>query len=317
MPTYPRRLAAGQRSQIWIGGPQLTAPELIYETDDVLLEAPNWTLDGENLVLNGDGGLWTLRVTSPEAGPDRIDFGQLADLNNDHVLSPDGEHVYLSAMDSHIYRASLAGGGAERVTPDDGMWHFLHGVSPDGQRLAYVQITEMTQPGQLAILEPDGSVGILDVGDGHLDGPEWSPDGDWIYLNTEAFTDAPRARPAGPDPRRRRHRRTATGQRHRRLIPPPVARCAARDLHQLPRGNSRPSRRSGRHRATRLDRRLDHAGAELPTVRWTRNPQRQQLGTRQQPVRLRRLPDRMTAADVTPALPDDWLRPLGAVSRST
>ena len=70
------------------------------------------------------------------------------------------------------------------------MWHFLHGVSPDGQRLAYVQIGDMAQPGQLAILESDSSVRILDVGEGHLDGPEWSPDGQWIYLNTETFTTA-------------------------------------------------------------------------------------------------------------------------------
>ena len=189
--TYPRVLAAGQRSQIWIGGPQTAAPELIYETDGVLFEAPNWTLDAKSLVLNGDGGLWTLDLTSPEAGPDQVDLGQLPDLNNDHVLSPDGEHVYLSAMDTHIYRAPLAGGAAQRVTPEDGMWHFLHGVSPDDQRLAYVQISDMAQPGQLAILESDGSVSILDVGDGHLDGPEWSPDGQWIYLNTEAFTSTP------------------------------------------------------------------------------------------------------------------------------
>jgi Tol biopolymer transport system component len=120
-----------------------------------------------------------------------VDLGELPDLNNDHVLSPDGEHVYLSAMDTHIYRAPLAGGAAQRMTPEDGKWHFLHGVSPDDQRLAYVQISEMDQPGQLAILEADGSVRILDAGVGHLDGPEWSPDGQWIYLNTETFTSTP------------------------------------------------------------------------------------------------------------------------------
>ena len=25
-------------------------------------------------------------------------------------------------------------------------------------------------------------------GQGHSDGPEYSPDGEWLYLNTEAFT---------------------------------------------------------------------------------------------------------------------------------
>jgi Tol biopolymer transport system component len=195
---YPRVLAVGQRSEVWIGGPHLATPELIYDTDSILLEAPNWTLDGKDLVLNGAGGLWTLSLTSPEVGPDRVDLGQLPDLNNDHVLDPDGEHVYLSAMDTHIYRAPLAGGAARRVTPEDGMWHFLHGVSPDGRRLAYVQISDMSKPGQLAILESGNAVRILDVGEGHVDGPEWSPDGQWIYLNTEIFTTA-RGHPSSPE----------------------------------------------------------------------------------------------------------------------
>ena len=191
MPSRPRVLAPGQRSQIWVAGPGTPRPELVHETDTILLEAPNWTLDGQHLVLNGDGGLWLLDVTAPGAEPERVDYRGLPDLNNDHVLAPDGEQVYLSAMDGHIYRASLTGGTADRVTPDDGLWHFLHGVSPDGKRLAYVQIDDMSQPGRLAVLEPDGSVTLLDVGDGHLDGPEWSPDGAWIYLNTETFTTDP------------------------------------------------------------------------------------------------------------------------------
>lgn len=32
---------------------------------------------------------------------------------------------------------------------------------------------------------------MLDTGTGHCDGPEWSPDGAWIYYNTESFTEDP------------------------------------------------------------------------------------------------------------------------------
>lgn len=188
--TNPRALAPGQRAQVFVGGPETAMPELLFETDALLFEAPNWTLDGNHLVLNGDGGLWTLSTTSPEPGPVRVDLGSIPDLNNDHVLAPDGQHVYLSAMDTHIYRAPLAGGSAHRVTPEDGSWHYLHGVASDG-RLAYVEIAGADQPGRLAVLETDGSVTRLDAGPGHLDGPEWSPDGAWIYLNTETFTTVP------------------------------------------------------------------------------------------------------------------------------
>ena len=186
-----RVLAPGQRTQVFLGGTDLAEPELLLETTDLLLEAPNWSLDGRHLVLNGDGALWTLPV-EPGGRLQRVPFEGLPEINNDHVLAPDGETVFMSAGDTHVYRGSLAGGPVERVTPEDGRWHFLHGVSPDGQRLAYVEIETMERPvGRLVVLGPDGSTTTVDTGPDHIDGPEWSPDGAWLYFNTEGFTTAP------------------------------------------------------------------------------------------------------------------------------
>lgn len=114
----------------------------------MLFEAPNWALDGTKLVLNGDGKLWSLDVSG--GGPVAVPLSGVPELNNDHVLAPDGEGVFLSANDGHIYRASLDGGPAIRITEDDGSFHFLHGVSPDGNELAYVGIEagDFTRPGR-------------------------------------------------------------------------------------------------------------------------------------------------------------------------
>ncbi|MEV4019695.1 hypothetical protein AB0J35_55350 [Nonomuraea angiospora] len=130
-----RTLAEGQSSQIWIGGPDPTEPQLLFETRDILVEAPNWALDGASLLVNGDGALWRLDLGHPGRGLTRVPFDGLPDLNNDHILDPDGEHIYKSAGDGHIYRGALTGGTVRRATPDDGKWHFLHGMSPDGKRL--------------------------------------------------------------------------------------------------------------------------------------------------------------------------------------
>jgi TolB protein len=190
--TVPQRtLRPGQRAQVWVGGPDRPEPELVFDTADVLVEAPNWSLDGRSLFLNGDGHLWRLDLGSSAAGLVQVPYDDLPELNNDHVLDPDGQHIYLSANDGHIYRGALTGGTVQRVTPDNGAWHFLHGVAPDGSRLAYVELKDFDQPGRLVLLEPGGTGIGVDTGSGHLDGPEWSPDGAWIYFNTEAFTDAP------------------------------------------------------------------------------------------------------------------------------
>ncbi|MCI0144209.1 PD40 domain-containing protein [Arthrobacter bambusae] len=186
------QLASGQRSQVFIGGPAQAQPTLLFETDELQIEAPNWSLDGKTLYVNGNGLLWAVDVSTPETGLRHIPYDGLPELNNDHVLDPDGEHIFLSGNDGHIYRAALSGGAVERVSPDDGMWHFLHGVSPDGKRLAYVELKDFSNPGRLAVLPlTGGSVSRPDTGTGHIDGPEWSPDGEWIYFNTEGFTSAP------------------------------------------------------------------------------------------------------------------------------
>lgn len=183
-----RTLAPGQRAQVWVGGPDLTQPELLLETSEMLVEAPNWSADGGALLVNGNGRLWRVDLTRPTTGLDPVPFVGLPEINNDHMLSPDGRHIYLSAMDGQIYRGAVTGGEVERVSRDEGVWHFLHGVSPDGVRLAYVRLASAEEPGRLAVLGPAGASEILDTGAGHLDGPEWSPDGSWIYCNTESFT---------------------------------------------------------------------------------------------------------------------------------
>jgi Tol biopolymer transport system component len=188
-----RTLQSGQSCEVWIASVTGQA-ELLYSTDDLLLEAPNWTLDGSSLILNGDGKLWTLEVSGGE--PAEVPLTGVPDLNNDHVLAPDGQGIFVSANDGHIYRALLEGGAATRITEDDGSFHFLHGVSPDGKELAYVAIEagDFTQPGRLMTISSDGvapasiDVGRFDVGSAHCDGPEYSPDGKWLYLNTESFS---------------------------------------------------------------------------------------------------------------------------------
>ncbi len=189
-----RELATGQRSRIMIGSLDGRPPAPVHESGERVFEAPNWTLDGRWLILNADGTLWRVR---PEGGePERIEV-DVPPVNNDHVLDPDGEHILVSADDGHLYRTALAGGAAVRITRDqaDGFRHFLHGVSPDGATLASIGLS--TVPGRPVRAD----VYLIDVATGEqerisdgtalTDGAEFSPDGSWIYLNTEQFSTRP------------------------------------------------------------------------------------------------------------------------------
>ncbi len=209
------------------------------------------------------------------------------------MLDPDGEHIYLSAMDGHIYRGRLDGGAVERVTPEDGAWHFLHGVSPDRTRLAYVHIDDLAHPGRLAVMEPHGQPVLVDTGTGHLDGPEWSPDGAWIYANTEAFTDEPghaqlaRIADAGGPMERLVTSDTVDWFPHLS----PNAQHAA--YISFPPGTlGHPPDVDVEVRVVATTDWSD-AAAAIPSVRRSRDDQRQQLGAGQQSVRVRRIPVRL------------------------
>jgi TolB protein len=189
----PRRLLPGQIAEVWIADVGGGSAELAYATEALLLEAPNWAPDGRGLLLNGDGLLWRLHL-GPEAELRRVPIDDLPPINNDHVLDAERGLIYLSANDGHIYVAPIEGGTARRVTHDSGRYHFLHGVSPDGATLAFVELQrgDVAAPGRLALISSaGGETHYPQAGSSHIDGPEYSPDGAWLYFNSEQFASRP------------------------------------------------------------------------------------------------------------------------------
>ncbi|GIF06934.1 TolB family protein [Actinoplanes siamensis] len=179
-----RGLAENQKCRIRTYDVSAGTTAVVHTSSAVLYEAPNWSVAGD-LILNGDGLLWRLPADG-SAPPRRIPLDGVPPLNNDHVLF--GDVVFLSADDGHLYQAPLAGGAGRRVTHEDRM-HFLHGVSPDGATLAYVGIERQRwDAGTLWTIGAGGgrSTRLTPEG-GPDDGPEYSPDGKWIYFNTERF----------------------------------------------------------------------------------------------------------------------------------
>ena len=189
-PAFARRgraLQPGQLSELTVSNADGTDRTVIFTASEVI-EAPNWTPDGQTLVFNAGGELWRIPVTGGE--PRRIDTGDRRDLNNDHVLSPDGATVYVSADDGHLYAVPLAGGAPRRVSNTHATPHhyYLHGISPDGLTLAYVAVEAPHGTRRINIFTIPAAGGadtrLTDLDAPH-DGPEYSPDGDWIYFNSE------------------------------------------------------------------------------------------------------------------------------------
>ena len=162
--------------------------ETIHASPD-LIEAPNWTPDGKMLQVNGDGLLFAVPAAGGE--PARIDTGFARGLNNDHGISPDGASIAISDRTetgaSCIYIVPASGGAPRRVTREVPSW--WHGWSPDSLRIAFAAI----RGERFAICETELATGeerMVAGGDGpHYDGPDYTPDGRWIWFNSDRSGD--------------------------------------------------------------------------------------------------------------------------------
>lgn len=173
---------------------------------DTKIEAPNWSRDGECLFYNSQGKIWKIPVTGGE--PVAVDTGTFQSNNNDHGLSPDGRTMAISDQSrpdnlSRIHIVTLDGSEPVReVVSDPDARSYWHGWSPDGETLAYVRLGVNDPSYDIWAKDLSGGEPYpLVVGPGVDDGPEYSPDGQFLYFNSTRSGDMAlwRARADGSD----------------------------------------------------------------------------------------------------------------------
>ena len=169
-------------------------PQVVCEAADI--QAPNWTPDGKWLVCNGSiaGSKTLMRIAvDGRSQPEKIFSGDYKVTSNDHILSPDGKTIY-TTVNPHLYAVPFEGGVPRRISNEHpaalAFKYFLHGISPDGSTLAYVGVSAVGDDvwGRSDLYTipvaggPDTQLTDTSAPD---DGPEYSPDGKWIYFNSE------------------------------------------------------------------------------------------------------------------------------------
>lgn len=155
--------------------------KIIYRAKEHF-EAPNWSPDGQYFIINHNGKLYTIPVSG--GTPQILDTGFADKCNNDHGLSPDGKMLAISySFDgkSIIYTLPAKGGTPKQITPlGPSYWH---GWSPDGKMLTYC--AERNGEYDVYIIPvAGGKEKRLTTAPGLDDGPEYSPDGQYIYFNS-------------------------------------------------------------------------------------------------------------------------------------
>jgi Tol biopolymer transport system component len=150
-------------------------------------EAPNWMPDGRYLLFNENGSLYTIPVEG--GNPVKLNTGSADRLNNDHGISFDGKQLAIShhrqglqGGGSSVYVLPLTGGEPKLIT--ERTPSYFHGWTGDNKYVLYV--AQRDTPIYNVYKSPAAGgkeIQLTFFKNGHVDGPEGSPDNKYIYYN--------------------------------------------------------------------------------------------------------------------------------------
>ena len=185
----PRPAPQRLRSRMFIYDLHDGSSRLVY-TADAIWEAPNWSPDGRYLISNSGGGIYKFVLKQDgTAEPERLAIPADYRCNNDKAISPDGKKLAFSATlppgrGSQVFLADADGNNVKMMVSDSPS--YFHGWSPDGKMLAFV--AQRNKSGQYDVYRVPATGGAeeqLNSDVHHDDGPDYSPDGKWIYINSD------------------------------------------------------------------------------------------------------------------------------------
>jgi Tol biopolymer transport system component len=149
--------------------------------------APNWARDGRSLTFTQEGRIYTIPVAG--GAPQVLNVGNLTNCSGSHGFSPDGKWFALTCSaadqpDHRLYIIPAASGTPRMVTQSTG---YFHSWSPDGKTILFTRGAGHGGGNIYSISVEGGPETALTTGTGLSDDPDYSPDGKYIYFNTDRW----------------------------------------------------------------------------------------------------------------------------------
>ena len=163
----------------------------ILHSEPGSIQAPNWTPDDKLLYNSAEGVMYSFDIATGKVA--ELDTGPCRQNNNDHVLSFDGKLLALSNYSGNPRRSvayvlpATGSSAPKQITSPEAGHTFLHGWSPDNEKLVFTggRKGETGHYRNLWAVDVETRVETPLTPPGTLDdGPEYTPDGKYIYFNS-------------------------------------------------------------------------------------------------------------------------------------
>ena len=161
---------------------------MVIRTMPAYMQSANWAPDGKSIYVYEDGHVVRVPYLTPAAGgaPQVIDTGALVDCSGNYGLSPDGKWLAVSCTETkggpHEVYLLPAGGGTPRRVTNGAASSFFHAWSPDSHTVAFTRGS--ASRADIFTVPATGGAEARLTSDMINDGPDYSPDGRFIYFDS-------------------------------------------------------------------------------------------------------------------------------------
>jgi TolB protein len=157
---------------------------MVIRTIPGYMQSANWAPGGKDIYVHEEGKITRIPVLTPPAGgaPQPVPTGKLVDCSGNFGMSPDGRFLAVSCAQSKGGQHDVYLLPGERKITSGSVSSYFHAWAPDSQTVAFCRGS--ASKADIFTVSINGGAQTRLTHDTLNDGPDYSPDGQFIYFDS-------------------------------------------------------------------------------------------------------------------------------------